>query len=65
MKSSRHGQEVGHIISVTKLDHATQSAVAAYDHEDGVVDGIITNLRNCDYDPSALYLTTRVNAVPA
>lgn len=47
-------EEVGHPISMAKLDKATKSAIAACDPEDGVIDGIVNAPRRCHYDPAEL-----------
>lgn len=47
-------EEVGHPISIAKLESATKAATAACDREDGVIDGIVNDPRRCNYDPSEL-----------
>jgi hypothetical protein len=47
-------QEVGQPIAACKLTTVTSAAVAACDGQDGVVDGVIDDPRQCHFDPQAL-----------
>jgi feruloyl esterase len=57
LSNRRRGDEAHTLIPATKLPAITRAVVAACDANDGVIDGVLDDPRDCDFDPASMACT--------